>query len=111
MDAERIAALSNAFLRCRDLTHAWAPLHAWRVGRGYERTLRCRVCRTVRFERLDGYGAVVTRRYSYPADYLIRGDGPAVRDVKNRMRLESLIRANPSPRAPGKRRPGPGSSA
>jgi hypothetical protein len=87
--------LSQGFLECRELRHAWRPHTAsWNAeGKYYDRTLRCPRCKTLRVETLSTYGTILSRRYDYTEGYLsherigrIAGSG---RDV---LRRESLWR-------------------
>jgi hypothetical protein len=86
--------LSGKALHCRELGHTWRPRTVSRSadGRGYERTLLCASCRTVRLQVLDGSCHVVSNSYRYPDGYLAaKGhvDGHVTRDV---FRLESILR-------------------
>lgn len=94
---EAMAGLSPEATTCRDLMHAWLPHTAYELrdkGRlaGYERVLRCRVCGTERTEKLSTWGGLVSRSYSYPDNYLVKGVGRFDGDFKDAARLANVMR-------------------
>lgn len=89
------ATLSDKFLHCRELGHNWQPHTATydRKSRTYDRTIRCRTCRTERHQLLDARGGVVSNGYTYADGYLasrVAETGTLTRDV---FRLEAVQRA------------------
>lgn len=87
------AGLSAKYLHCRELGHVWDPLTvSWDSGaRAYDRSLRCRMCRSIRKQLLDGSGHVLRNGYDYASGYLAEHveKGSTSRDV---FRLEALTR-------------------
>lgn len=75
-------------LVCRDLSHAWEPLTARRTPTGFERTLECGSCGTLKVQSLDKQGFIIKTRMRYDASYLRpKGAGPLTRDDKAKLRL------------------------
>lgn len=92
IDATRVAeAVSDVSIVCRDLSHAWTPHGASVIDGGFLRTLRCRVCRTLRDEVLTSTGTVVARAYRYPQGYVIKGMGRITGEVKDALRLQAVL--------------------
>jgi len=89
------AKLRSGQLQCRDQGHTWAA-HTVRVltNRGrvvaYERTMKCRSCKSERTQLLDSRGGILRNGYHYTdgylADHVQRGFGREV------FRMESLSR-------------------
>lgn len=98
MTAERALPLVGDL--CRDYRHAWQPHEGGKNSRGWWRTLRCDRCETLRTEHLDSRGDVLTRRYRYPQDYLVRG-GPLTAGERGLLRLRHI---DPQARRPRARR-------
>lgn len=78
----RIDDIPEDYLACRDLLHAWTPYDA-RIRRAdttgrreIHRVLRCSRCKTLRTQRLDMQGRILSNSYSeYPEGYLLTGTG------------------------------------
>lgn len=86
--------LSESFLACRELGHNWrSRVVRWNGDRqGYDRTLRCTRCKTLREQVLTSFGAILSSRYVYPNGYQSDGLGRIVGDGRDALRLESLTR-------------------
>lgn len=87
-----IEALPDRFLLCRELGHTWKPWTASFDGTAYDRTLRCPRCKTERHQVLSRYGSVVSNRYSYPDQYLVKGLGHLDGSDRDALRLASVTR-------------------
>ena len=59
------------FLHCRDTGHAWSYHTARRTTTGYQRTLRCIQCETIKSQELDKQGYILKTSYSYPEKYAL----------------------------------------
>lgn len=87
--------LSDKQLQCRELGHTWVQWSVQviterrRVG-GYERTMRCRACRTERRQLLDSGGHVVSNGYRYADGYLAANVQKGF--TRDTFRLESVTR-------------------
>lgn len=78
-------------VQCRDFGHSWRPYTAARLrGGGYESTLRCSRCRTLRKRTLGNHGQVLASSYEYPEQYIILGLGRLVGEEKDHLRLASI---------------------
>lgn len=76
---------------CRDLLHAWRPHTARRVGKGYERTLECERCGTLKVQRLTRTGLIANSGMRYPKGYLApKGHGVFSKDERARLRKLNL---------------------
>jgi hypothetical protein len=85
--------LSEAFLFCREMSHTWQPHGASRhPDGGYERTLLCPRCTTMRVQSLDRFGMVVSSHYRYPDGYLSAGLGHLAGAERGVLRLASMGR-------------------
>lgn len=75
----RAVPVTRDLTLCRDYGHAWQPYSVDRVTkdrrRFFLRTLRCRVCQTLRSHVVDTQGYVISgsNHYSYPQGYLVKG--------------------------------------
>lgn len=86
--------LPEKYLHCREMNHNWRP---YTVGRhkdgGYERTLRCVRCRTLKTQHLDTNGMLLGgTKYEHPEGYLHAGMGRIVGEGRGLLRLESIKR-------------------
>lgn len=91
---EAVEALSDEALVCRDLNHTWGPHGVARIDGGYERSLQCRVCTTIRRETLNNWGGLVGgRTYEYPEGYKIEGVGRFTGEYRQRARWMNITRA------------------
>lgn len=87
--------LTDKQLSCRELGHTWVQWdvqvirESRRVG-GYERTMRCRQCRTERRQLLDSFGSVVRNGYRYADGYLAANVQKGF--TRDTFRLESVTR-------------------
>lgn len=86
--------LNDAFLECRDERHDWRRVSAkWLPEASvYERTRKCRRCKTVKTQTLSEFGTVVSNSYDYPDGYQTTGLGRLAGDSLAAMRLVSLTR-------------------
>lgn len=100
-DASEVTELAKemkqAYLECRELGHLWRPWMAQeirdeRLGRHWERTLRCGRCRSKRNQILTSNGSVVSNSYSYADGYVNKGLGRIVGEARDALRAESLRR-------------------
>lgn len=97
-DPKEVAAfaevLPERFLHCREMNHNWRPhtVGTYKDG-GYERTLRCVRCKTLKVQHLDRYGMLVgSAKYEHPDGYLHVGMGRIVGESRGLLRLESIKR-------------------
>jgi hypothetical protein len=85
--------LKRSYLECRELGHNWRPhVVQWNDNGGYDRSLRCTRCRTVREQVLSNRGAVISSQYVYPDGYTTDGLGRVVGEGRDMLRLESITR-------------------
>ena len=90
------ASLPETFLHCRELGHNWQPYTvASHSGGGYDRTLICHRCTTLRVMELDWRGLVVRSHYKHPDGYLSKGLGHLAGEDRGALRLESIRRRLP----------------
>jgi hypothetical protein len=93
---EAIEEMSDTSLRCRDFRHSWAAFTVTPQSYGYERSLRCRDCKSLRNETLNRRGSRVgDPKYVYSEGYLIKGLGRLTADDRDALRLASLLRSIP----------------
>lgn len=87
-------SLPERFLHCRELGHNWKPWKAaGHADGGFERTLRCTRCRTLRVEQLTNRGGKLSSQYKHPDGYLQEaGAGRIVGEGRDVLRLTSLKR-------------------
>lgn len=84
---------NHQHLLCRDLGHNWIPLTARRTPGGYERQLHCEGCDTVKIQKLDLTGHIITTTMQYTANYLRPpGAGRVTRDEKATIRIAVVRR-------------------
>lgn len=88
-----LETVDSTFLLCRDLGHSWKPLNAARIKDGFTRTLVCSCCGTQRSERLDRYGFVEGKNYTYQDGYRVEGIGRLDAYARGSVRLASITRA------------------
>lgn len=87
------SGLTESQLACRELGHNWRSRVArWNDRGGFDRTLRCTRCKTLREQVLTNYGAILSNRYVYPKGYQSAGIGRIAGDGRDALRLESLTR-------------------
>lgn len=87
--------LTETFLSCRDMGHAWRPYTASWVPRDreYRRTLLCSRCKTQRVQRLNSSGYVESTHYVYPDEYLLpAGNGTYDSAARAAVHLASVQR-------------------
>lgn len=91
------AQLPEKFLHCREMNHNWRPYTAGRhKDGGWERTLRCVRCRTLKTQHLSTNGMLIgSATYVHAEGYLHKGLGRIVGEGRGALRLESLRRAMP----------------
>jgi len=91
--AEALHDLSDDFLICRDVHHAWRVDHYASGGRsGVTRVLECQRCGTERVDEWTLQGARIRAFYRYPDGYQLRDIGGSGYD-REAMRREVLTRA------------------
>lgn len=93
-------SLPTNYLQCRDFGHSWRPFTARWVAeeRAYESQLRCGRCKTVRYRWISRTGEQLGAHYDYAPGYLAskpKGIGRLVREDRNWLRLESVLRVLP----------------
>lgn len=94
-EVEKFATrLPETFLLCRELGHQWRPWDArWEANEQvWLRSLRCPRCFTVREQRLDDRGNILSGTYTYPDGYLHVGFGRIAGEARGVLRLESVTR-------------------
>lgn len=93
---DAIEEMSDVSLQCRDYRHSWAAFTVTPQSYGFERTLRCRDCKSLREETLNRRGSRVgDPKYIYSEGYLIKGLGRLTADDRDALRLASLLRSIP----------------
>lgn len=97
VDPDEVAgAFSDDYLACRDLGHAWRHERFDTAGAdtyAYERTLKCRSCRTRRRDVVTAWGEVVRRHYDYADGYRLDGYGESYAFRRDDFRREVMRRA------------------
>jgi hypothetical protein len=90
---QAIKNMGEDFRHCRDYGHTWRPLTAYRLakGKGWEETIRCLGCQTIRYRQLDKEGDVVKNHYHYELGYLIEGLGRLTGGERGMLRLASIM--------------------
>ena len=90
------AYLSNtSYFECREIGHAWVGKHkGWMIeensyGTVYTKTLKCMRCPTIRTDICNASLEFVTRHYTYPDDYQVKGVTLS-RDVVRRWGFEHM---------------------
>lgn len=86
--------LSDEFLQCRNLGHAWSPLRAEfrSKERAYYVAYLCSRCQTERYQWLDRRGGIVSGSYDYPDGYTHTRQGRISSHGRAELRLEQLGR-------------------
>lgn len=87
-----LSQMEPAHIQCRDYGHTWRPFTAAALkGGGWERTMRCAICRTARSQLLDRYGDVVQNRYRYEDGYLVKELGRLTGSDRGAIRIASIM--------------------
>lgn len=82
MNVTFLANLTDEFLACREMGHAWANRDRVQERNGFKRRLRvdaCARCGTARFQMMDDEFHTLRRSYSYPTGYRKPIDAPHIR--------------------------------
>lgn len=77
-------------LLCRDLQHSWSPYEARSVKGGFERTLRCVRCKSLKKQSLDVQGYILRSEFIYTDGYLRPGEGRLSRADRAELRVRNL---------------------
>lgn len=77
-------------LLCRDLQHAWVDYTVETTPRGYFRRLRCSRCSTMKGQRLNKEGYILSSTMTYPKGYLRVGKGRMTREDRAELRVGNL---------------------
>ena len=87
-----IDGMPESHILCRDYGHSWRPhtVSELAKGAGYEQTLKCQRCRTMRRRVLDRYGTQLTNNYVYADGYLVAGLGRLTGADRDHLRLASV---------------------
>jgi len=88
-----VEGIDETSLKCRDLHHSWNHYTAGRKGRGYERTLVCKGCDTLKVQSLSSRGMILKTKYQYIEGYLRpKGLGRVTKEENALIRLQSIIK-------------------
>jgi len=93
---EWVTHLSEEYLECRDLGHAWRSWSArhHKRERYYERVIRCTRCESERVQYLSQHGVVEGGHYRYAKGYLMpHGVGGFTAEVRARCHLAAVTAA------------------
>lgn len=89
---QAVVGMSANFVHCRDWNHNWGPHRVDRIRGGWERTLRCKECGSLRRQLLDSDFNYITRPRTYYAEgYLLKGLGRLSAADKAFVRRESIL--------------------
>lgn len=93
--AENKHELSPGAIHCRGLGHSWEPLTAPYVQestfKGYNVTLGCKSCGTLKHFMLSVRGEYFPATYTYSDGYLLKKGNPWItREDKGEFKLEAL---------------------
>lgn len=88
-----LGSMSDEFIGCRDFGHSWRPRSAvLLVNGGYEQTLACSRCKTIRTRILGRRGTQERNGYDYAEGYQLKGHGRMTGSDRDVLRLNSVMR-------------------